>query len=211
MFCSSFFFIYFYFSSILIFTHFCIHFHFSSLGHMAKYSSMSCNIMCHVSIEYYKKKSFLFTCSCSPIHVHLLMFMFTHSPNSNPQPNVKINQKVTRWRIKKSHSCKKPSHLCPTLDTKSWTSNNVQKQKRESKSSKGGNTWCVLVEHYLKSLFHTSVLLLILDSPNSILDFEFLEESRLPNGLPPPMNIGGEWNHSKEIFQVNSKFEIVGS
>jgi hypothetical protein len=40
------------------------------LGHVAKYSSMSCNILCHVSMKYSPKKSILLTCSCSLVHVH---------------------------------------------------------------------------------------------------------------------------------------------
>jgi hypothetical protein len=49
-------------------------FSFFILGHMAKYSSTLCNILCHVLVKYSKKFNL----------AHTFMFMLTHSPNNNP-------------------------------------------------------------------------------------------------------------------------------
>ncbi len=43
---------------------------------VVKYSSMSQNIMCHVSTKYAKKCSILFTCSCSCSHTHQIAIPF---------------------------------------------------------------------------------------------------------------------------------------
>jgi hypothetical protein len=53
-------------------------------GHMAKDSSMSCNILCHVSVEYSYKNSIMFTYSCSLAHTHQITIP-THCQQMNLQ------------------------------------------------------------------------------------------------------------------------------
>ncbi len=53
-----------------------IHFSFPSIfifiiGHMAKYSSMSCNILCHVSTKYSKKSLIMLTCKVLNFFIHI--------------------------------------------------------------------------------------------------------------------------------------------
>jgi len=73
-------------------------------------------------------------------------------------------------------------------------------EKGAEKFKRRKHMMCVPIEHSFQSLSHTNLLFLTLASFNSNLSLKFMEEARLPNGLPPFLDIGGKRNHSKEIF-----------